>query len=264
MPRLSPDKPRISRWGIRLFSWYASWYLRRHVHALRVVRGSTPANLHGSPVIVCLNHPSWWDPLVALTLANRTFRGRSHYAPMDSYSLAKYRVFHRLGFFGIERNSVAGAARFLRVGKAILEESRSVLWITAQGVFTDARSRPVRLRSGIGHLVHSLNSVTIVPLALEYTFWEERSPEVLACWGEPIVISAEEDNSPSDWTQAIAVRLEEALDRLALLSQRRDKDAFDVVLSGISGVGGIYDLIRGVKSRVKRQPFVRQHGSEGF
>src|SRR6478735_6177639 len=86
--RLSDKRP-ISQLTLRLFSSYAHMYVRRHMHSIRVVNGSAPGPLEGWPVIVCLNHPSWWDPLIALALAKATFGGRSHYAPIDSAALSK-------------------------------------------------------------------------------------------------------------------------------------------------------------------------------
>ena len=260
----SADNPRISGLSLALFSWYARFYFRRHFHALRIVRGSAPSGLDDRPLIVCLNHPSWWDPLIALTLARETFPDRVHYAPIDSISLTKYRFFERLGFFGIDPKSVRGASRFLKVGRAILAQPRTTLWITSEGTFTDVRTRPVSLRSGIGHLVHSLDEAVVVPLALEYVFWHERAPEALACWGEPLPISGGSQRRPDEWTQEISCRLEKALNRLGDLSMRREKAAFDVLLSGSAGVGGVYDVWRSLRARLTGQPFTLQHGSERF
>jgi 1-acyl-sn-glycerol-3-phosphate acyltransferase len=228
------------------------------------VRGTTPEVGNDAPVLVCLNHPSWWDPLVALALADATFGDRVHYAPIDATALARYRLFERIGFYGIESDSWSGAATFLRTGNAILANSRSVLWITAQGRFTDVRTRPPELRPGIGHLIHAAGSVTVVPLALEYTFWEERTPEVLACWGSPVRIASGRTLSAEAWTRDIAGRLEQAMDRLAELAKTRDRSAFEAVLTGKAGVGGVYDVFRRVRALLRREPFIRQHGSEGF
>src|SRR3954451_11403015 len=141
MPRRSVDRPEISGTAFRLFSLYSRRYLRRHVHCLRVVRGTEPEVGDDTPVLVCLNHPSWWDPLIALTLADRMFRGRAHYAPIDSRALTKYRFFERLGFYGIELDHWSGAAAFLTIGKAILADSTSALWISGEGRFADVRDR---------------------------------------------------------------------------------------------------------------------------
>jgi 1-acyl-sn-glycerol-3-phosphate acyltransferase len=258
----SQDKHTVSPLALRLFTSYTNVYLRRHMHALRVVAGSAPGPLDGWPLIVCLNHPSWWDPLVALQLATRTFPERRHFAPIESEALSKYPIFKRLGFFGVEPGSIRGAERFLQSGKTILADSKNALWITGEGAFTDVRKRPVRLRSGIGHLVHALNRVALVPLALEYTFWEERTPEALACWGKPMLIESGMQSRSAEWTQAAAESIERSLDRLATLSTQRDRQAFEVMLSGSAGIGGIYDLWRGLRARGAGRRFTRQHGSE--
>lgn len=253
---LTREKPRISSSFLHFFACYSRIFLRRHMHSMRVARGSAPTGLDSRPIIVCLNHPSWWDPLVALTLARYTFPKRNHYAPIDSTALAKYPMFERLGFFGIEPDSARGAATFLRCGKAILGDDHSVLWVTAEGSFTDVRTRPVRLKDGVARLAQQNPTAVVVPLALEYVFWEERAPEVLACWGEPL--------SSGATTEQIASSLESAMDRLAQLAKNRQAAAFDVVLSGASGIGGVYDLWRGLRARLAGRRFVAQHGSEEF
>jgi hypothetical protein len=45
---------------------------------------------------------------------------------------------------------------------------------------------------------------------------------------------------------------------------QRQKDAFDVVLRGKAGVGGVYDLWRKLKARLRGDRFAVQHGSEEF
>jgi hypothetical protein len=69
---------------------------------------------------------------------------------------------------------------------------------------------------------------------------------------------------PQAFTQDIANRLEQAMDHLAELSRTRSRSAFDVILSGKVGVGGIYDLLRRIRALLKREQFTRQHGSEDF
>src|SRR5262249_11061377 len=153
------------------FRWYVHRYLGRHFRAVRLSRSGCGPRLPDGPLAIVLNHPSWWDPLICLVLSQR-FAGRSHYAPMDAANLEQYRFFARLGFFGVERGSLRGARNFLRIGRAILDRSDSVLWITAQGRFADPRDRPVRLASGLGHLLARVSGGIVVPLAIELVFWD--------------------------------------------------------------------------------------------
>ena len=51
----------------------------------------------------------------------------------------------------------------------------------------DVRERPLRLQSGLGALATQSQNSIFVPLAIEYTFWDEPRPEILVSFGEPPV-----------------------------------------------------------------------------
>jgi 1-acyl-sn-glycerol-3-phosphate acyltransferase len=208
---------------------------------------------------VVLNHPSWWDPLTCLALSE-LFVGRTHYVPIDAAALARYRFFAKLGFFGVEPGTVKGAAAFLRTGLAILARPRTMLWITGQGRFADPRERPVRLRPGIGHLARHLGRGTILPLALEYPFWDERLPEALAQFGKPIAIVP--GLSPAQYLSAVEVELQAAQDALASHARQRDPAAFETLLDGKVGIGGVYDWWRWFQCKITGKPFHPAHGEK--
>ena len=128
---------------------------------------------------------------------------RVHRSPIDASGLAQYRFLERLGFFGVEVGTTRGSLAFLRQSLAILADPVSVLWITSQGTFVDSRERPVRLKEGIGHLASRLERGTIVPLAVEYPFWNDRCPEALARFGSPIGIATSGPLSAREWTARI-------------------------------------------------------------
>jgi 1-acyl-sn-glycerol-3-phosphate acyltransferase len=255
------DVPRISPWIVKRFATYARHYTARHFHAVRLSRAGRPPALSDAPLIVVLNHPSWWDPLVCLLLAHRCFPERSHFAPIEADALARYRVFARLGFFGIEAGTRRGAATFLAVGRAILSYPHATLWVTAEGRFTDPRQRPVRLKSGIGHLASGMEAGAVLPLALEYPFWEERCPEALARFGEVVRVETGRARSASAWTELLEQRLGAALDGLAAEACRREREAFEVLLRGRAGIGGVYDLWRRLQARLRGEQFRREHGA---
>lgn len=247
---------------VRSFVRYTNYYLRRHFHSVRVARADFPVPPPADqPLIVFLNHPSWWDPLVAIGLAFRCFPERTPYAPIEAGALRQYQFFSRLGFFGIEPGTRRGAAAFLRVGQGILARPATALWVTPGGEFSDPRVRPVTLRSGLAHLARRLPRGTLLPLAIEYPFWEERAPEALARFGAPIVIEREGDRTAAEWTALLGRRLEAAQDALARDACRRDHSAFAVLLRGASGVGGAYDLWRRVRAGVRGTTFRPQHGT---
>jgi 1-acyl-sn-glycerol-3-phosphate acyltransferase len=253
--------PTISPFLLNAFSRYAAWYVPRHFHAVRLLAASGPPAVDERPVVVYLNHPSWWDPLICLLLVRRFWPDRKHYAPIDAVAIRRYRFFQRLGFFGVEQNNAAGSLAFLRTARAILEQPAAMLWLTAQGQFTDVRRRPISLRPGLGHLLRHVGRALVVPLAVEYCFWDERHPEALAAFGEPIEITSEHSRRPSEWTALLEQHLEQAANLLAAGATSRDPANFVMLHSGTAGVSFVYDAWLRAKALATGRPYHREHGA---
>lgn len=244
---------------------FRSWvpgYLTRHFHAVRLSRCCRPVVAPELPLIVVLNHPAWWDPLVALILSGR-FPAQHHYAPMEARALARYVLFNRLGFYAVEQGTTRGAEGFLLTTAAILAEPRTAVWITAQGRFTDPRVRPPGVLPGVGHVARRLRDGLILPLALEYPFWGERLPEALAYFGKPLRIRDHAGLSAKQWTARIDDRLATTQDALAVEALARDPAAFETLVNGNAGVGGLYDQWRRLRAWRAGEPFQAAHGAEG-
>ena len=233
--------PEISQPLLRFFGRYAEAYLRRHFHTVRLLKGVEPPNEQQNAQVVFLNHAAWWDPLVCLLVAQRFFPGRPAYAPMDAAALRRYGFFRRLGFFPVESATIRGAASFLRTSLAILEKPENILFLTPQGEFADARA-PLVFAPGLEHLAARAPRANFLPLAIEYTFWEERKPEVLLAFGE-------NGRSPLGPTQA----------RLAAAAQRRQPEEWEVLLRAKSGINWPYDLWRWGRARLRGERFAREH-----
>ncbi len=254
----------IPRYSPRLLSGFARYlrrYFGRNFTAVRVSKASSPTPSWERPVIFYSNHPSWWDPIFYMLLAHDHLRVREGYGPMDAAMLEKYAIFRRLGIFGVEAGTRRGAATFLRTSLAVLERPGATLWLTAEGEFTDPRRRPLALRPGLAHLAARLERALIVPLALEYPFWNERRPEALARFGEPLEVG-ERRLSIDEWSDLLTARLEATMDGLAEESARRDADAFVPLVAGRTGVGGVYDLGRRIKALWRGERFHPGHGED--
>lgn len=260
MRRQRVEAPRIAGFALRLFHFYARWYMYWNLHTIRVNTLRVP-KLAGMPVVVCMNHASWWDPLVAMTLALRLFPQRSHYAPMDATALSNFGFFKHLGFFGVETGSAKGAAEFIRISTAILSDPDAMLWVTAQGSFRDVRERPVSLRNGLGHLSCAASFV-VLPVAIEYVYWDERLPEVLVQFGDPIFVAAPSPRSAKQWTAVFAAALEETQNTLAEAAIHRDSAAFQILSGGRSGTGGVYAAWKWARATFWRNRFHQSHRAE--
>jgi len=247
--------PRSDRL-FRLFRWYARRYCAKHLHAVRLARWGTPPRLDG-PAVIVMNHPSWWDPLIAYILSG-LFADRTDWGVIDAAALKQYRFLGRAGLFGVQTGP-RGASRFLETAQQILANPIATIWITGQGRFADVRERPLDLRSGVGHLASSMTRGTIVPLALELAFWNQRTPDALAAFGEPLDCTAHRDWSPAEWTATVESALEATQDRLAADAISRDDSRFDTLVRGRSGVGGMYDRWRRISSWVHGEQFTSEH-----
>jgi 1-acyl-sn-glycerol-3-phosphate acyltransferase len=255
---LSAIVPQRSDRLCRLFGWYVQRYVRKNFHALRVSRETRPIVPPQLPLIFVMNHPSWWDPLIGVVLA-RLFPNRAHFAPMEAEALGRYSLFDKLGFYSVEQGTTRGGIAFLRTTLAILSLPNSAVWIAAQGAFTDARLRPAQLRPGVGHVIARMRKVVVVPLALEYTFWNERLPEALARFGAPMLIESGTHMSARRWVDRIGISLESAQDALQADALSRNPLLFETLLEGKVAIGGIYDLGRRLSARLHHARFQAEH-----
>lgn len=248
----------------RLLCWFFGGVmarrLRRGFHAVRLARPGWPVLPPDRPVIIYLNHPSWWDPALLIVMGTTRFRGRPGYGPIDAEMLHRYRFMRRIGLFGLEPGR-AGAVTFLRNAEHILANPRAMLWITAEGAFTDPRRRPVTLRPGLAHLVRRAPPALVVPLAVEYPFWDERTPEALMRFGDPIEAASFAALPVPEIAAELEGRLEAVMDQLALDAQSRDPALFLTLIEGTVGIGGVYDLWRRARAWTSGQNFSAAHGT---
>ncbi|MEO8440617.1 MAG: lysophospholipid acyltransferase family protein [Spartobacteria bacterium] len=247
--RTPGEIPEISRPLLALFSKYAAAYLAKHFHSIRLL-GAVPPNDLSRPIVVFLNHAAWWDPLVCLFLRNKLFHRRSAFAPIEASALARYGFLKKIGFFGVEQGTTRGAAQFIGTSCAILEQAENALFLTPQGGFADVRA-PLNFAPGIAHLAARSREVIFLPLAIEYSFWEERKPEVLLAFGEPML--------PEDGTKLVD-RLAQAQAQLVAAAIRREPEEWRILLRSRSGVSRPYDLWRWLRARLRGEGFRADHG----
>ena len=198
--------------------------------------------------------------MVCVLLASELMPERDHYAPMDAAALEKYSLLKRLGIFPVEMKSARGAVQFLRTGEAILK-SGGVLWVTPQGRFADARERPLSFKPGMAALAarvaDSAGQCTLLPLAIEYPFWDERLPETLLHFAEPLIVFA--GDSAESIHERSLVALEAALDEISRKAIARDAAGFEVLSQGTLGAGGFYALGQRAVAFIMRRPYAPEH-----
>jgi 1-acyl-sn-glycerol-3-phosphate acyltransferase len=230
--------------------------IARHFHALRLAKPGLPDLPADRPVMICANHPSWWDPAIYIAAHPILFPDREGYGPMDADALERYGFMRRIGIFGVRQDARSGAADFLRPALTIVERPRTVLWVTAQGRFADPRERPLALRGGAASLMKRRPDLAVVPLAVEYLYWTEKHAEALMMFGRPI------DADTPDPKRRLEEALSTTMDKLASLAIARDPKAFLRILDGRRGVGGLYAGWNRIAAGLKGQRYVADHAEE--
>jgi 1-acyl-sn-glycerol-3-phosphate acyltransferase len=249
--------PWLEQWFLR----YTHTYLKRSFHAIHLYGERPRIESDGrTPLLVCLNHSSWWDVLVGLFMATELF-GWEYYTVMDARQLQRYRFFCRLGVIGVDRSSLAGVKEFLPYAETLLKGRQRALFLTPQGVMTSNYTRPIRFQPGVGRLAPLLGDFHLARVAMHYEFWDERLPEAFISVS-PVerrtVCGADFDRRRFVHEQELA--LEAQLDALLAAVRTRDPAAFHPLLTGKGGISPTYDAIRRIGAALKGERFTPEHG----
>lgn len=261
MKRTATAIPESRTWLVDGFCRYTRRMVAKRFTALGVqgVSGLKPTVSDDRAVVVYANHVGWWDPIVAMLLRKAYMPQKILYAPIDARALESYRIFSKMGFFGIQLERLQGAADFLATSRAILARPQSSLWITPEGTFADCRDHSKPLMPGLAHLAASSPEVAFVPLAMEYPFWEEAKPMVLVRFGAPTCFSG--GVSKSECAQHLDAALRETQRALAEAVIARQSDAFEFLIAPRASRTSWYDSIRAWKAWFRGRSFDPSHAS---
>jgi 1-acyl-sn-glycerol-3-phosphate acyltransferase len=198
--------------------------------------------------------------MIAFLLGEQLLPRSDHFAPMDASALLRYPILSKIGVFPVEMQSSRGAVQFVRTSEAVLA-SDGVLWITPQGRFVDARERPLQFKPGLAALAARVGHCTLIPLAIEYTFWDERLPEALLLLGDPIVLDNSVAPITAEWLEPrLIADLERTMDHLRAMALTRQPASFEQVLAtGTVGVGGFYGLGQRLRALLTGKPYRPEH-----
>ena len=270
--------PRIDNWLVNGFEqFFLPRYLRKHFHAMAVNSVNLAPEVHSpaDSLVLYANHAGWWDPMVAMFIHRRLMTpGRRMYAPIDAMALARYRIFNRMGFYGIETHSPRAAVQFLQPSLRILQQPKTTVALTPEGRFCDVRDSQQPLMPGLAHLANAIENseatqggasrcVWFVPAAIEYCFWEERLPECL-CWFGPAMRAewGRPSASKAAWQSELTTGLRSAQRALSVASIARDSSQFEILLSGCTGTWRPYDAARRLAARMRGKSMDLQHGAK--
>jgi 1-acyl-sn-glycerol-3-phosphate acyltransferase len=255
--RLAARSPTLFRIFARIFERT----LRKSFHAVRLANRPARSVLQSPQLVIFSNHPSWWDGVTFLYLADQLLKGRAVYTPIDHAMSSRYGFVGRVGAFGVEQHTAEGALHFLEACRILLADPGNVLLVTAQGRFADCRERPLNLDPGIAHVVELAPQTIYLPLAIEYTHWLEKQPELLLRFGSPIAAGELAGLRPPARRAALEQSLTETMDALAGDAIARNAPAFEILMSGRGGINPAYDLWRRAQALLSGRAYRGEHGA---
>lgn len=204
---------RKSKWFTRIFEVYNRNLIGRKFHALHVAGLShlqpTRADV---PLLVCANHSSWWDGLIAFQLG-RALR-LDDYALMEERQLREHAFLQKLGAFGVVRENARDGVRTIAHAAELIRGTSRVLWIFPQGETLPNNIRPLKLYTGAARIIEKVGRVDVVTVAFRHEFLNEFKPEIFVRCDALDSIDASIGFDPKQFTMRLQEHLTDSLDRL--------------------------------------------------
>lgn len=228
----------------RFFGWWArDKIIAKKFHAVRVCMDNRTTlaelNTHPGPVLALTNHIGWWDPLFMLAMHITELPDRTLRAPMDAKQLERFRLFRKLGCFGIDPDEPASLPL---MGDYVAEYFKTdpspTLWVTPQGRFADVREE-IRIRPGAAATAARADNPAVICMNFEYAFLVDQKPEAFIRFER---VETPEAPSTTGWHRAMQDAIRRNAAELATLVIARDTDAFEKILGSGTKNQPIYDL----------------------
>ncbi|RRR76155.1 MAG: glycerol acyltransferase [Candidatus Viridilinea halotolerans] len=194
------------------------------------------------PLIIYMNHSSWWDGYLMYVIHRVVLRGRfDAHLLMEERQLRRYRFFTWSGAFSINRHnpedtrrSQTYAANLLRGGKRA-----RALFIFPQGRIVHPDRRPLVTFPGIARIIAQTGPVTLCPVALRYEFLGHQQPHAFIRIG-PVHRPAHPTDEASI-INAVAERLTAACDALRDDVVSGNFACYQTLLRGRHGIDQRFD-----------------------
>ena len=170
----------FSRW----FTWIIHRRLAATFHQV-TVHGLDHVLPCQGPMLMVVNHSSYWDALMIVWLSERVLRVPG-YAWMHRHNLARLPFFRLLGAFGVDNQSPSDIKAGLAYAQRLLQGGPCALWIFPQGDEKPAARRQLGFAGGSDRIARRSPRAQAVQVALHYGFGSAEKPEVRVCFGAPL------------------------------------------------------------------------------
>ena len=242
-----PAIPAAKNWlGDQALYWlFARWSLWRSFHRVWLQSHGPLPDPRGGPLVLYLNHSSWWDGYLMYVIHRVVLRGRfDAHLLMEERQLRAYRFFTWSGAFSINRHDPEDSRRAQAYAAGLLRGGRRprAIFIFPQGRIVPQDRRPLVTYPGIARIVAQAGPVTLCPVALRYEFLGEQWPHAFIRIGP-----AHRPVDPADVEGTLAevtLRLTAACDALRDDVVGGRLEAYRPLLRGRAGIDQRFDTMR--------------------
>lgn len=169
-----------SRLGDAALYWlFARWSLYSSFHRVWLQSHGPLPEPRDGPLLLYLNHSSWWDGYMMYVIHRVVLRGRfDAHLLMEERQLRAFRFFTWSGAFSINRHDPRDVRRAQLYAVNLLRGGRRprALFVFPQGKIVPQDRRPLETFPGVARIIAKAGSVTLCPVALRYEFLGEQWP----------------------------------------------------------------------------------------
>lgn len=237
-----------------LYRCFARWSLWRYFNCVWLQSHGPLPHPRNGPLIIYLNHSSWWDGYLMYVIHRIVLRGQfDAHLLMEEKQLRRYRFFRWSGAFSINRDDPEDSQRAQAYAAALLRGGRRprLLFIFPQGRIVPNDLRPLITYPGIARIAAQVGNVVLCPVALRYELLGRQFAEAFIRIGPWHRLRNPDDIE--DTLADITRRLTEACDALRddVLHMRFER--FRPLLRGRRGIDETFDaLLRLFPQRAER------------
>lgn len=202
-----------------------------------------PPHPADGPLIVYLNHTSWWDAymlfLIYYRLLSRDFQ---NFILMEEKQLRPYRFFSWCGAFSIDRKRPGETERSVAYISQKLRQRRSrILWMFPQGNIVPNDLRPLVIYPGIARIIQQVDQATLWPIGLRYEFRGVQAPEAFISAGPYHAVNGA--GNEQTLVEEITQRLTTTLDHLRDDVMHDRLDGYQTLIRGRRGIDQTFDRL---------------------
>jgi chlorobactene lauroyltransferase len=214
----------------KIFAGYNRNLFRRRFESLQISGFENLQNRSSlSPLIIYVNHSSWWDGLVAFEISRAA--KLDSFVMMEEKQLKKLFPFRWLGAFSVVRDKPREAIKSINYAVEILTENKNrALWIFPQGEIAPNDLRPIMFFNGAAKIIEKLENCLAIPIAVRYEFLGEFKPEIFVKIGKLAELKKRDFIDAKKLTKGFEQNMTKLLDELKADVLTKNLDTYENII----------------------------------